>query len=587
MDLTNDILAYGDKNSIARNIGIGQTVERNESTVKYNKQYNLYDETTNRFLNVLSAASFILSHPSQDEALAEILDHNKNAFICAITLRRYINNKNIICIPDKHRKAAYPASRQEIISTIFGEWVGSRNGKEVFSLLKKEGIIYCSHNVHRDNDKAETVKLYYLNPAFGQKGRKLDMNTFHIFRDTLTFPVLSTTEVEEAIRELDKKLYNSSIAKPVNKDKVDTFLDNIDLSHFSEWAESQEQETKLHIFENRFLHGSLNDEPKFQKVGNGMIRVDTVDPDKEVYYAVNKVSDDIIKKPSANDVIGFRGAYIDIDAGRDEDGNYLSESGVVVAKYDMRNVISYLPTPTTVVETRNGYHVYYAVDDIKDAETAKYLENYLVSVVKIADKNCKDVARIMRVPGSTWCKDPKHKFTCNIINASDVSYKLEDLLKQFEAKRAAIICMCDEYIDMHPEMQKAKAPKQCISDSERLKAIMDADDNETIEPKVFTSEADAIQYLLHSVNLIKFLHLDVQPGETFSCIFHSDQHPSAAIFYNNYNGWRYYCNNASCIGNGDTHGICIIDAVEHIKNIGYRDALEYLFKKYKITILNK
>lgn len=90
MDLTKDILAYGNKNNIARSIGAGRTVEREASTVKYNKEFNLYDEASNRFMNILSTAKFILSHPSQDEALAELLDHNKNAFICAITLRRYM-----------------------------------------------------------------------------------------------------------------------------------------------------------------------------------------------------------------------------------------------------------------------------------------------------------------------------------------------------------------------------------------------------------------------------------------------------------------------------------------------------------------
>lgn len=140
MDLTKDILEYGNKNNIARSIGAGRTVEREASTVKYNKEFNLYDEASNRFMNILSTAKFILSHPSQDEALAELLDHNKNAFICAITLRRYINNKNIICLYDKHRKANYPASRQGIILNIFGEWVGKRTGEEVFSLLKKGSV---------------------------------------------------------------------------------------------------------------------------------------------------------------------------------------------------------------------------------------------------------------------------------------------------------------------------------------------------------------------------------------------------------------------------------------------------------------
>lgn len=590
MDLTKDILEYGNKNNIARSIGAGRTVEREASTVKYNKEFNLYDEASNRFMNILSTAKFILSHPSQDEALAELLDHNKNAFICAITLRRYINNKNIICLYDKHRKANYPASRQGIISNIFGEWVGEDAGRRVFSLLKKKGIIYYSHDVHRDNDKTETMKVFYLNPAFGQKGRKLDMGTFHIFKDTLFFPVLSTTEVEEAIRDLDGKLYNQAVVKKVEDKAVDELLNNIDLSAFGEWVEVQKKKmSSLDIFEKRFLRGSLKDEPKFQKVGNGMIRVNKVDPNKDVYYSVNTVSKDIVKKPAAKDVLSFRGAFIDIDAGRGEDGNYLSETDVYLAKYDMRNIISTLPTPTAVVETRNGYHIYYAIDDIKSAETLKNFENYLVSVVKVADKNCKDVARIMRVPESYWCKDPDNKFKCNFADANDVSYKVMDLFEKFEANKDAIVCQCDQYIDMHPEMKKALNPKNQVIDvdsNERLKVIAESGitANDDLETTYFSNEADAINYLLHNVNLIKYLGLDVKPNKTFSCIFHGDKHPSATIFYNESNGWRYFCNNASCFGNGYTHGICIIDIVERLKNIGYREALKFLFTQYKLVI---
>ena len=93
---------------------------------------------------------------------------------------------------------------------------------------------------------------------------------------------------------------------------------------------------------------------------------------------------------------------------------------------------------------------------------------------------------------------------------------------------------------------------------------------------------------MHNVNLIDFLQLPVSStNQTFNCVLHDDAHPSAVIFKNKKNGYRYYCNASSCPGNGeDGKGICIIDIVEILQNCNYRQALKYLFEVYNIKIKN-
>lgn len=592
MDLTDKI-----KNTEIeeRHIGNNRTVKREDNTVDYSRKFNLYNEQTNRYLTILSTANFNLEHKSSTETLAKLLDHDKSAFCCAVTLKSYINNKNIICIFDGHRKAYYPASRDQIIDSIFCEWVGRRKAEVIFALLKKKDVIFQSSELHRDNEKSETRKIYYLNPIFGQRTRSLAMDTYHVFKDVLTTPYLSTTEIVEGIAELDSKLYNKNVVSKVDTSKADEI--------FTSLEEQKEPETdNLAIFEKYFLHRKLEEEPKFQKVNGGMFKVENADLDKDTYFAANLVPSDIKKKPSAKDIVGYRGLYVDIDAGRNEDKTYLNNKDVAKAKADMLKVIDTLPTPTAVIETRNGYQLYWATTDINDAEVHKTAENQIIDILSIADHNVRDTARILRVPGTLWCKDPDNKVKCEIVEANPVNYAVTELLQSFEDKKEAIEVACSQFIDEHDSIKRVLTKQKSIqkvhagyyvkdNTSARLKDI-EAGTTHTFKFLTcfaeFNTEKEAVSFLMHNVNLIDFLQLNVaSTNQTFNCILHNDHHPSAVIFKNEKNGYRYYCNASSCMGNGeDGKGICIIDIVEILQNCNYRQALEYLFKVYNIKIKN-
>lgn len=587
MDLTDKI-----KNTeVERSIGNNRIVKRDGNDVTYSKKFNFYNENANRYLTILSTVNFNLEHKSSTETLAKLLDHDKSAFCCAVTLKSYINNKNIICIFDSHRKAYFPASQEQIIDQIFGEWVKERQAKSIFALLKKKGVIFKVSELHRDNEKSETRKVYYLNPIFGQRTRSLSMDTYRVFKDVLTTPYLSTTEIAEGIAELDNKLYNKNVVSKVDTSKADEIFTSL-----------EEKADGMAIFEKYYLRRSLSEEPKFQKVNGGMFKVENADLDKDTYFAANLVSSNIKKKPSAKDIVGYRGLYVDIDAGRNEDKTYLNNEDVAKAKADMLKVIDTLPTPTAVVETRNGYQVYWATTDINDAEVHRTAENQIIDILSIADHNVRDTARILRVPGTMWCKDPENKVKCEIVEASPVNYAVTELLQSFEDKKEAIEKACSQFIEEHDSIKRVLTKQKSnvavqhgyyVKDNTaaRLKDI-EAGTTHTFKfltcSAEFNIEKEAVTFLMHNVNLIDFLQLNVaSTNETFNCVFHDDRHPSAVIFKNEKNGYRYYCNASSCAGNGeDGKGICIIDIVEILQNCNYRQALKYLFKVYNIKIKN-
>lgn len=89
MDLTDKI-----KNTeVERNIGNNRIVKRDGNDVTYSKKFNFYNENANRYLTILSTVNFNLEHKSATETLAKLLEHDKSAFCCAVTLKSYINNK--------------------------------------------------------------------------------------------------------------------------------------------------------------------------------------------------------------------------------------------------------------------------------------------------------------------------------------------------------------------------------------------------------------------------------------------------------------------------------------------------------------
>jgi hypothetical protein len=85
--------------------------------------------------------------------------------------------------------------------------------------------------------------------------------------------------------------------------------------------------------------------------------------------------------------------------------------------------------PSAIVETKNGYHVYY------DAINGD-IENYRPLVERIVekiggDKNAKDVCRILRVPAYVHWKDQNDPFGVKLIYSSNAEYTENEMRKFF------------------------------------------------------------------------------------------------------------------------------------------------------------
>ena len=104
--------------------------------------------------------------------------------------------------------------------------------------------------------------------------------------------------------------------------------------------------------------------------------------------------------------------FVDLDAGRDAEGNYLSANAVEKFKTKARSGIKRFPLkPTYVIETRNGYHCYWVYKTpLKPSVTfnLQWKETQAKIIKWFSEYGADDIVgkpnQLLRVPGSLWNK---------------------------------------------------------------------------------------------------------------------------------------------------------------------------------------
>lgn len=88
--------------------------------------------------------------------------------------------------------------------------------------------------------------------------------------------------------------------------------------------------------------------------------------------------------------------------------------------------------PTFIVETKNGYHCYWAVKGEASIDNFEAIEIAIVERLG-GDIHCKDVLRMLRCPGYYHMKDPENPFFCDIVwdAGSNQSYTEEQMINYF------------------------------------------------------------------------------------------------------------------------------------------------------------
>jgi len=329
------------------------------------------------------------------------------------------------------------------------------------------------------------------------------------------------------------------------------------------------------------------------------------------------------------DIHTFKDIYIDLDVGRDKKEEYtpatLTEKGKkkfayfplnvgVVEKYkqDTLQVVNIFPLKYTyLIETRNGYHVHYLLrENCSRNEWENCIDRMIIHFQ--SDPEVSSVNKLMRLPFTNWMKDKANPFPIRLLGFNDIRYTIQDIDNVLDGlgipegcdyrqndkkkKKNSTIYHSASYrtaknidnIDLlkkvgniqrelskknNDDITKNKLKKEYIEIVETLQRAVNT------EPIRFSSHNEIYDYLKKQ-NLFTFLSLTTNlTTNSFCCIFHADQSPSAGIIQNEETGhYIYNCSSVSCGWKGT-----IIQITEKLTHLNIVKALNLLREIYQIS----
>lgn len=315
---------------------------------------------------------------------------------------------------------------------------------------------------------------------------------------------------------------------------------------------------------------------KYQKQGYG------------VYFVVNSGGQE------KNSIKRINAHFIDMDFGKVpliDSGELIKDSeGKIVYEYRNKEEIEEYKTaflkklenfkliPNVIVETKNGFHVYWLLDPDKpqslDAFTPiqEKLIDYFAAFEERkehADSSVKDINRVLRLINYKHLKNPKDPFTikCIYLN-TDVKYTQEDISATIGYDIIELI-RNTKSTELKPVTVKAEINN--LQKESRKVHCSSGVQYENLIP--FLKQQDIISYL----------GIDAKPNLNFKCIFHNDNNPSAVI-KNNGGYYKYFCNSPTCICHNDGKGMDIIDIVKIKENCDTSTAIRKLVEYFHIEL---
>lgn len=314
-----------------------------------------------------------------------------------------------------------------------------------------------------------------------------------------------------------------------------------------------------------------------------------------IYFVVNGGG------TKSSEINRITAVYIDYDARKDENNKYLSLDDVDKYKNDRIDFINtFKHKPSMIVETRNGLHVYWLINE---GATITEFEECQLRLIKYFDSDSavKTPERLMRLPNYYWMKDKDNPFMVNIIQDSEERYDISEIIDSLppscEIKTKSKIISnnskvqtqnCSNNIEliMNKDIEglrnrlKSSYP---LSDMGVLGGIEDINSNNFIllcplnSPLIVKNRA-ALFDVLCKIDLASFL--GVGKSKMFKCVFHNDNNPSANIFIDVEKGHHIYkCFSSSC-----DFVATIIKIVERLQRCRKSEAINFIKQVYNIEL---
>ncbi|MGG1672990.1 hypothetical protein ACIFOE_20585 [Paenibacillus sp. NRS-1783] len=255
--------------------------------------------------------------------------------------------------------------------------------------------------------------------------------------------------------------------------------------------------------------------------------------------------------------------------------------------------------PSAIVETKNGFHVYYLLKNDTQRHQFETLEGFLIYIFN-ADMAVKNPARLLRVPDALHLKDLNDPFTIKLeawnqsvrYDAEDLVVRLRKVVEKVHVQTDSLLCVNSRKAPTHNTKllsKKKGLPSRVGIDYSsmnignipliskgfeglpELKRRLGLDNQDAL----CYIDRDDIRQFLKRQNLMDLLGVE---ADRFYCIFHNSSNSSSGNAYTYDKKWFYKCHSSRCGVHYD-----IVQVIERITRLPIHKAFDYLKELYNIA----
>lgn len=233
-------------------------------------------------------------------------------------------------------------------------------------------------------------------------------------------------------------------------------------------------------------------------------------------------------------------------------------------------------TTALIVETYSGFHLYFRIREgtLKEFSTIQFA----LAKKFEGDTSITDHARILRLPYFFHVKDPDDPFFVEVkqwglqrADESWVDYSQQDLIRLLDLSTS----------HHHKERTTLKSPVEgvekqlarttTLQPKKRVQAVFKGVDGSPTTELTFLEFMEQVKQLPIALFFDNY-EFALNEGQSFHCLFHADENPSATIYTTTQGVQLYKCFSPTCCAQAWT----VIDLVMHMFEIGIIDTINYL-----------
>ena len=318
----------------------------------------------------------------------------------------------------------------------------------------------------------------------------------------------------------------------------------------------------------------------------------TNEKQENVFYAVNEFNHFNNYEQRKNKNFQLLNAfYADVDF-KDKNGNHLHDEELRIKKQETYNrLINLELKPSAIIESRNGFHVYYILKMNDRFANTQYnrrkwerqeealLFNLYDKVSTYVDFAVSDISRILRIPESIHHKTDSSAFEVKVLDVTQ-TYTLQEIEENFPYKIILIKDVSEKSTTQYSTTNVVNSSK-CVYVNELVNAMKNKDINyfSYVEKLNVSMNMNGFITYVKSYDMREFFDIDIDLEENFCSLFRDDRKASCTIQKNSKTECYYYKDFADV-----DKSYSLIDLFMKYSDVDFKQAVKLLAKIFDVEL---